>query len=100
MTKYQPDDLPLLDTWDWDKKLRDLVPVKRRPTGFVRDGLLVVSAEDGLGFADAYGQPSIDEDGNEYWTGTHYIDPRLEKWAEERGCYWEWETPGTIVLSK
>ena len=28
-----------------------------------------------------------------------WIHPELEKWAEKRGCYWEWDNPECIALS-
>lgn len=48
-------------------------------------GQIIVSAEDGLGFADYYGD------------GYPYIDQRLEEIAEYYGYFWEWETPGAII---
>ncbi len=88
---YTPGDLPLIDTFDWDSKIRDLVPVKKRPKGRLDEGRLYVSAEEGDGFADYYGE--FCDNG-----GDPYIDPALEAWAEERGMYWDWVNPGEIVL--
>lgn len=59
------------------------------PHAFERDGLIYVSAENGDDAADYYG---------EFRGGDPWVCPRLEKWAEKRGCYWEWENPGCIVL--
>ena len=60
-----------------------------RPTVSLVNGMLQVSAEDGGYFADYYG---------EFRDGYPWIDPALEKWAENKACYWDWESPGSIVL--
>jgi hypothetical protein len=52
------------------------------PAVFVRDSGLFVSAEDGRGFADYYGEFR----GNYAW-----IHPELERIAKAHGGYWEWE---------
>jgi hypothetical protein len=86
--KFKPEDLPLLDAYEWVGG--DLVDVKKRPHGFINeDNVLTVSAEEGDGFADYYG---------EFRGGDPYIDPALEKWAEKRGHFWEWLNPGAIAL--
>lgn len=54
-------------------------------TVYLRDGMVVVSAEEGDGLA-------------EY--DLHYIDPRLEKLAEKFKTFWEWETPGAIYVTE
>jgi hypothetical protein len=59
------------------------------PTVFERDGRLIVSAEDGLPWADYYG---------EFRGGYPWINPVLEAWAEEKGGFWEWENPGCIYF--
>jgi len=72
------------------KNLNKLKKAVEGVTAFERDGLLFVSAEDGQGFADYYGQ---------FTGGYPYIDERLEKFAEKHGCYWEWQDAGCIVLA-
>lgn len=66
------------------------VEVSVSPTVFERDSSLYVSAEDGYGFADAYG---------EFRGGYQWIDPRLVDIAKANGCYWEWVNAGCIVLA-
>lgn len=87
----QPEDLPELDTFDWNGD--DLVEIRKRPRGFVDKGtgLLCVSGEEGDGFVDYYG---------EFRGGCPYINPKLEQWAKERGCYWEWRDAGSICLAE
>lgn len=61
------------------------------PTVFVREsGKIIVSAEDGNGWADYYG---------EFRGGFPWIHPDLEKFAQDRGMFWEWENPGAIILT-
>jgi len=48
---------------------------------------VTLSAEDGHGFADYYG---------EFRGGYPYIDPRIEEAAEKLGLYWEWENAGCL----
>ena len=88
--QFTPADLPLIDTYEWDKEAKDMVAVQKRPTGFVDEyGTLCVSAEEGDGFADYYG---------EFHDGYPHIDPALEEWAAQSGQYWEWKNPGCIAL--
>lgn len=61
------------------------------PTVFERDGLVFISAEDGKGFADYYGEYQATE--------APYIHPELEAIAKNHGGYWEWENPGCIVFA-
>lgn len=62
----------------------ELVEVEVAPTLFEVDGNVVLSAEDGLPFAD-------------YYHDMH-VNPELERIAREEGCFWEWESPGSLVL--
>ena len=76
-----------------EKILTDIQQLKspitnKPPKTFVRDGFIYLSAEDGNYFADYYGEYKEDV----------YIDPRLEKIADKYGMYWDWESPGTIIL--
>ena len=59
------------------------------PHSFVRDGALHVSAENGDGAADYYG---------EYRGNFPYIHPTLEAWATKHKGYWEWVNPGCIAF--
>lgn len=84
------DALPVIDGYDWDSTKRELVEVKLKPTAFIReDGTVIVSADDGKGFADYYGNEFIDP---------LYIHPKLEEFATKRDMYWEWVNPGCIAL--
>lgn len=49
---------------------------------------VVLSAEEGDGFADYYG---------EFRDGCPWIDPRIEEAADELGLYWEWENAGALI---
>jgi hypothetical protein len=49
---------------------------------------IYISAEDGDGVADYWGQ----------WNNEiPYIHPKLEAWAESHGSYFEWQNAGCIV---
>ena len=78
-----------IPSFEWDREKKDLVEVEIHPTVIERDGKVLVSAEDGKGLADFYG---------EFRGGYPYIDPALESFAHNRGLYWEWENPGAIIL--
>lgn len=68
----------------------ELVEIEISPTVFVQDDAVVcVSAEDGRGWADYYG---------EFTGGFPTIDPHLEHFAKERGLNWQWQNPGVIAL--
>ncbi len=75
----------------WDRKLRALVDDAAAPTVLVQDGTLILSAEDGHGFADFYG---------EFSGGYPTIDPRIQQVAADEGCFWEWRDPGSLVLAE
>ena len=55
-----------------------------------RDGNLYLSAEEDDGLASYYGLGRGDY---------QEIHPELEKWAEDMGCFWEWENAGCLVLA-
>jgi hypothetical protein len=57
------------------------------PRSFIRDGVVVVSAEDGPYWADYYG---------EFRGGYPWINPKLEEFATAQGGHWEWDNPGSI----
>ena len=80
LLKKYLDQLPKIENFDTIKVL---------PNGFIDGGQLKISAEEGDAAADYYGEYR----GNDPW-----INPTLEDWAEERGCYWEWDHPGAIAL--
>lgn len=67
---------------------RELVWVEKEIQAvFVReDGEFYLSAETGY--------PEIAD----YYRFT--VHPALEEWATNRGCYWEWENPGCLVLAR
>ncbi len=73
--------------WNPETKTHD--DVELHPTVFVQDGVLKVSAEDGRGYADYYG---------EYRGGYPWIEPKLEQFAAAHGLFWEWQNPGCIGL--
>ena len=55
-----------------------------------RGSLVMVSAENGDGAADYYG---------EFRGGGYpYIDPALEAFATKYDAYWEWVNPGQIAM--
>ncbi len=75
----------------WNSEKNDIEDVTIHPTVIERDDRVLVSAEDGKGLADYYG---------EFRGGYPYIHPTLEAWAKKRGMYWDWENPGCILLSE
>ena len=68
-----------------------VMPVSGKPPhAFIDErGVLNVSAENGDGAADYYG---------EFRGGYPFIEPKLEAWAKKRGGYWEWVNPGCIAF--
>lgn len=82
-----------IDGIDYNRETREFSDIRVRP--FVisaRDdsgALAIVSAENGDGFADYYG---------EFRGGYPWIAPALESFATERGLEWQWENPGAIAL--
>lgn len=73
----------------YDKASKAYVDTQVVPTVIERDDKIIVSAEDGLLWADYYGEFS----GGDMW-----IEPVLEAFAKEHGLHWEWENPGAISL--
>ena len=80
--------LPALECLVYNRAEREFVSVMRDPHGFVRDGMLFVSAEYGDNAADYYGE-----------RGHSWINPALENWVTENGGYWEWYDTGSIVFA-
>jgi hypothetical protein len=74
---------------EWNKATKTYDDIDVSPTVIERDGKVLVSAEDGLNWADYYG---------EFSGGMPFIDKRLEEFATAHGMYWEWESPGAIYL--
>ena len=68
------------------------VQVDILPEAWVNDGQLHVSGENGDGL--------VDYDGYEFNGYLPYIHPDLEAWAEKKGMYWEWDSPGSICLAQ
>lgn len=82
--------LPLIDSYEWSKEQNDLVETRIQPQSFVCDrGRLHVSAENGDGLVDYYG---------EFRGGYPYINKDLIAWAEKQGMFWDWDSPGSICL--
>lgn len=81
--------LPLLPNMVWNREAKEYVDGFVAPRGFIRDGMLFVSGEEGDDACDYYG---------EYRGGFAWINPVLENFAEKNNCYWEWENAGCIVL--
>ena len=93
-----------MNTRELNSLLNDLPPVvpvldadynvikHEAPKASIRDGRLIISSEFGNNhyILDYYG---------DYNGGSSYIDRTLEKWAEERGLYWEWYNPAFIYLA-
>lgn len=78
--------------YNYDSKTKDLVETEVAPHVFDHgDGVLKVSAEDGNGWADYYG---------EFTGGYPTIYEKLEQFAKERGLFWEWQNPAVIALYK
>jgi hypothetical protein len=79
------------DSLEWNKDRKEHDDVPRHPPIFERDDNVYISAESEYSylFADYYG---------EYRGGYAWINPDLEKVAENFGGYWEWENPGCIVF--
>ena len=81
-----------IDSMDWDRETKSLIDTVVSPTVIERDGLVIVSAEDGKGFADYWGCDEIQREGM-------YIHPELEALADKHGMYWEWEDAGAISIA-
>lgn len=81
--------LPLIDSFVWVGK--ELVEAKVKPMSVIRDGMLIISDEDGNGFIDYYGQFS---------GGYPFIVKELEAWAKSHGGYLEWNNPSEVVFTK
>lgn len=75
----------------YNRTTRDFDEIQVAPTIFERDGMLIISAEDGGLFADYYG---------EYRGGDQWINPSLEKAVRDAGCHLEWENPGCLYISQ
>jgi hypothetical protein len=73
---------------EMDRAIRSIIKMGFHP--FEQDGRLHVSAEHGDDAADYYG---------EFRGGYAWINPKLEAFAEKRGCYWEWCNPGCLILT-
>lgn len=73
----------------WDKVRKTYDDVEVSCNCFVKEGVLMVTSDDGLGAIDYYG---------EYRGGYPYISPKLEAFAKANGCFWEWNNPSSISL--
>jgi hypothetical protein len=72
-----------------NEEINDFEFVDVDPKLFIEDGNICLTAENGSGLIDYYG---------EFRGGYPWIDPRLEEYAEKNGYYWEWVNPGYIML--
>jgi hypothetical protein len=85
--------LPKLESLVWDKETKEYTTKEVALHSWVRKEYgrwcLFVSAENGDGAADYWGTD------REPWPT---INPRLEEFAKQHNCYWEWQNPGCIVL--
>lgn len=81
-----------IDGLRWNRETKTHDDIKLNPSIFAdADGaaIAIVSAEDGKGFADYYG---------EFRGGYPWIAETLETFATARGLIWEWQNPGAIGL--
>jgi len=87
-----------LPHYEWDKERKELVETTRPILAFVGDdGVLHVSAENGDGAADYYGElvtESRDEKGE--IVNAFGICQQLHDAARAHGYYWEWDDAGSI----
>jgi len=82
--------LPEIKSYKWDKELGELVEGKVKVRAWVgEDDEILVSAENGDGAADYYG---------EFSGGDPKVHEDLEKWAEKKGGIWEWVNPGVVAF--
>lgn len=77
------------DTIKWNKTTKTYADIQVSCDCFVKDGVLMVTSDDGQGIIDYYG---------EYRGGYAYISPALEAFAKANGCFWEWNNPSSISL--
>ena len=59
---------------------------------------VMVSAED-IGRDDEGNDVQAADYYGEFRDGLPWINPKLEEYADKLGCYWEWDSPGAIVLA-
>tara|TARA_Y100001973_G_C4946876_1_gene208327 strand:- start:144 stop:425 length:282 start_codon:yes stop_codon:yes gene_type:complete len=78
---------------DFDFKDGEIIEVFIKPHAFIQDedDTLMISAENGDGLVDYYG---------EFRGGDPYIHEDLEKWAKENDGMWEWINPSSIGFYK
>lgn len=80
--------IPTIMTIDIKFEDSTLVETKSPVEFFMRDNTLFCSDSR---VVDYYG---------EFRGNVPYIDPELEKWAEDNGGYWDWENPECISFSR
>lgn len=73
----------------WNKEAKTYDDVEVSCDCFVKNGVVMVTSDDGLGAIDYYG---------EYRGGYPYINPKLEAFAKANGCFWEWNNPSSVSL--
>ena len=81
--------LPMLPNLVWNRETQEFVDGFVAPRGFIRDGMLFISGDEGDDAMDYYG---------DYRGGYPWINPVLEQFAENNNAYWEWHDGGSIVL--
>ena len=72
------------DNWkDYDNP-----PPKIKPSARIDDNVIYISAENGDGIADYWGE----------FNDPMFINADLQKWADQYGCYIEWVNPGILAV--
>jgi hypothetical protein len=87
---------PVLPGSVWNRATKTHSDVMVRAPIFVNgDKQIVLSAEENgdAYFADYYG-----EFAPQGYKGYPWVDPALEQWAADHGCFWEWRDGGSLVL--
>lgn len=78
--------------WNTQTKEFEDIDVEWEKCSFIRDGILILSAE------HEYSQQVIADYWGEFRGGLPWISDTLEQWAEEQDLHWEWRDPGSIGL--
>lgn len=81
--------LPKVIITDFKFEGRELVKYQRPVEFFFGEGDRVMCADPAV--VDYYGEVA---------DGLPWIDDALTKYAESIGCYWEWQNPECVVLTK
>jgi hypothetical protein len=87
---------PVLPGVTYQRNTKNYDDIMVRAPIFVNsDKQIVLSAEENgdAYFADYYG-----EFAPKGYKGCPWVDPALEQWAADHGCFWEWRDGGSLVL--